>query len=161
MYHKALLSGLAFLALLMPTVAAHSGNSRSKSACLIKLAEPREGQQVGQSVTVKGTATIPAGGHLWVFARRENFEDQDVWWPQAEGRIDPKTGEWKVSASIGGRQDIGWSFDIAVAVFEEDDNLELKSHVREAMKTGNWLPIEMPDSICTPRLLKVKKNSHN
>lgn len=161
MNRKALLSGLAFLSLLISSLAAYGGDSRSRPACLIQLAEPREGQQVGQSVTVKGKATLPAGGHLWVFARRENFGDQDVWWPQAEGRIDPGTGEWKVSASIGEQRDIGWSFDIAVAVFEEDDNLELKSYIREAMKTGSWLPIEMPSSICPPRLLKVKKSSHN
>lgn len=129
--------------------------------CLIKITEPREGQQVGRGITVKGTATIPAGHHLWVLARRENFADQDVWWPQAEGRIDPKTGEWKASASLGESRDIGWGFDLAVAVFKEDENLELKNHVREAMKTGNWLPIEMPESACPPEFRKVKKNSHN
>jgi hypothetical protein len=161
MSRKALLFALSFLTLVLSALAVHGGSSGPRPACLIKLAEPHGGQQVGQSVTVKGTATIPAGGHLWVFARRENFEDQDVWWPQAEGRVDPKSGEWKVSATLGEPRDIGWSFDIAVAVFKEDDNLELKDHVREAMKTGSWLPIEMPASICPPRFLKVKKNSHN
>jgi hypothetical protein len=161
MNRKALLLALPFLTLLLPALPAQGTKSRPTPACLIKVAEPRDGQQAGQSVTVRGTATLPAGGHLWVFARREDFGDQDVWWPQAEGRIDSKTGEWRVSATIGMLRDIGWSFDIAVAVFEESNNLELKSYVREAMKTGNWMPIEMPESICPPRLLKVKKTSHN
>jgi len=161
MDRKTLLLGLSCLTLLFMAMAPHGAGSGPAPACLIKLAEPHDGQQVGRSVTVKGTATLPAGGHLWVFARRENFQDQDVWWPQAEGRVDPTTGEWKVSTSIGEPRDIGWSFDIAVAVFKEAENLELKNQVREAMKSGNWLPIEMPASICPPQFLKVKKNSHN
>jgi hypothetical protein len=158
---KTRLFGLSCLSFFLTAMAAYGAASGATPTCLIKLAEPRNGQQVGRSVTVKGTATIPAGDHLWVFARRENFQDQDVWWPQAEGRIDPGTGEWKVSTSIGEPHDIGWTFDIAVAVFKEDENLALKNQVREAMKTGNWLPIEMPASVCPPQFLKVKKNSHN
>ncbi len=128
------------------------------SGCMVKVTEPRAGQQLGAVFTVKGTAVIPDGHHLWVFARRVDFEP--FWTPQAEGRINSETGSWKVSAHFGTANDISWDFDVAIAVFSEKEHLVLRDYRNRAMKSGHWTEIEMPKAACTPTLLTVIKTSH-
>lgn len=126
----------------------------------VKLTDPaRDGIEVKTGMTVKGTAAIPAGYHVWVLARRADFEG--VWWPQGEGKIDPPTREWKVAVTFGGVQDIGWDFDVSVIVVKEDDHIVLQNYRKEAMKSGNWKPIEAPSSATPPQIRKVKKVGHS
>jgi hypothetical protein len=135
--------------------------ARSSAAdCLIQVSEPHPGQGVGRGVVVEGTATLPPNYHLWVFARHESFRPSG-WWPQNESRVDPDTGKWKVYATIGGPQDIGDDFDVAVAAFASKPHLELQSYLKDARKTGQYPPIEMPAAACPPSVLIVKKTSHD
>lgn len=135
-------------------------NWAQKDEFTVKIIEPaRDGIEVRRGMTVKGTASIPGGYHLWVLARRSDFEG--VWWPQGEGKIDPTTQEWKVSVTFGESQDIGWDFDIAVIVVREDAHIVLQNYRIEAMKADKWKPIEVPSSTSPPQIRKVKKVSHN
>jgi hypothetical protein len=131
-----------------------------KDSCLVTLNDPaRDGVEVKKGMTVKGYANIPSGYHLWVLVRRIDFED--VWWPQNEGKIDPKTHEWKVFVTFGQSEDIGWDFCIAALVIKEDDHIKLKDYRKKAMKDGDFRPIEAPSSLCPPQIRMVKKNGHN
>jgi hypothetical protein len=122
----------------------------------VQITDPsRDGVEIHKTRLVKGIASIPSGSHLWVFARRADFEG--VWWPQGEGKVNPSNNEWQVSVTFGTAEDIGWDFDIAVAVVSENSHSILKDYRIKAMKTGEWRPIEMPQVLTAPVLRKVKK----
>jgi hypothetical protein len=143
-------------ALLSPVAAAQTGSNQ------VKITDPpREGFKVRKGMTVKGTASIPSGHYLWVLTHRIDFED--FWWPQGEGKIDPKTGEWKVGVTFGGSQDVGWDFEIAVIVVNKEEHTKLSDYRRERMKTNDWTPEEMPSTAAgfPPVIMKVNKESHN
>lgn len=127
--------------------------------CVLQVREPRSGQEVASGVSVEGIASLPPGQHLWVFARRVNFKP--LWWPQGEALVDPNSGKWKVFATIGAPQDVGWDFDVAVAVFATEEHLQLQNGLTKAMETGNFRPIRMPEAVCPPIMLGVKKTSHD
>lgn len=116
----------------------------------------RDNTEVGGILKVEGTATLPTGHHLWVFARRVDFEP--MWWPQNRGIVDPEDGTWKVEATIGEpKKDAGRFFDIAVAVFGEEAHSKLVAYRNESMQTGIWRPMPMPEAAAPPKLFKVKK----
>lgn len=130
---------------------------------IVNIAAPNDGTNVGRETIVKGTALIPSGHHLWVLARRNDFEP--LWWPQREAKIEiPKpgarTGEWKATAVFGGPQDIGWEFDIGVITVNEEGHAILMEYWKKAMKSGDWKPIEIPNVSSPPQILKVKKVRH-
>jgi hypothetical protein len=125
----------------------------------VQILDPaRAGTEVRRTYIIRGIASIPSGTHLWVLSRREDFEG--VWWPQGEGRADPTSGEWKVSVTFGVQDDIGWNFDIAVIVVPEQNHIILRDYRTNAMKTNDWRPIELPQVVAPPVLLKVKKVGH-
>jgi len=115
------------------------------------------GAEAGRTLVVEGTARLPTGCHLWVFARRTDFEP--MWWPQHRVVVDPETGKWSVEITLGEPRDVGRFFDVAVGVFGEEAHLKLSAYYVNAMKTGDWLPIEMPEVAAPPRLFRVKKVS--
>ena len=126
----------------------------------VQISDPtRDGIEVKKGMTVKGTANIPSGYHVWILVRRIDFEG--FWWPQNEGKIDPRSHDWKVFVTIGQEQDIGWEFDIIAIVVNEKDHIELKNYRKKAMLTGDWRPIESPSSLCSPQVRTVKKVSHD
>ncbi|WP_020586083.1 hypothetical protein [Desulfobacter curvatus] len=127
--------------------------------CDIKITSPsRDGIEVGKNMNIEGTASIASGNFLWVLVHRNDFEG--VWWPQNSGKIDPKTKEWKVSVTFGQPEDISWDFEIAVVVVKENANIELTNYRKKAMTSGDWRPIEMPPTVCAPKIIKVKKVKH-
>jgi hypothetical protein len=117
-----------------------------------------EGVEVGQSKLVKGVASIPSGYHVWLLVRREDFTG--VWWPQAEGPVDPKTKEWKANVTFGKAEDVGWKFELAAIVVSDEEHIRLQDYRTKAMLSGDWKPIEMPPTLGAPKILKVKKTSH-
>jgi hypothetical protein len=126
---------------------------------VVKVTDPaRNGIEVRRSYKVTGTASIPSGSHLWALTRREDFEG--VWYPQNEGKVDPVSKTWKVSVTFGIQDDIGWDFDIAVIVVANSQHTILRNYRTKAMKTGDWRPIEMPEVLTAPMLLRVKKVGH-
>ncbi|HEX7181354.1 MAG TPA: hypothetical protein VF756_05885 [Thermoanaerobaculia bacterium] len=130
---------------------------QSVADCQIQVTEPTLGQEVAGRAKVEGTAKIPADHHLWVFARHESFRELDVWWPQREGSVAPDTGKWKVSATLGGPQDLGDEFDVAVAVVAEQQDMRIREWFRVSMRAKDYQPIEMPAAVCVSPVLKVKK----
>jgi len=122
------------------------------------LAPGRDGTEVRKSFIVKGSASIPSGTHLWVLTRREDFEG--LWWPQGEGKVDPTSGEWKVSATFGTQDDVGWNFEITVILVDDQSHIILRNYRNTAMKTGDWRPIELPKVAAPPVLRTVKKVGH-
>jgi hypothetical protein len=133
-------------------------NAQEKETCIISITEPRNNVTVGRETTVKGKAEIPRGNYLWVLARRSDFKP--LWWPQREAEIDPRTKKWSATSVFGGAQDIGWNFDIGVISVDKKGHTFLKDYWIKAMRTGNWKPIEMPQTSCPPTTIKVKKVKH-
>lgn len=120
-----------------------------------EITSPRNGANAERLLNVEGVSNLPEGYHLWVFVRRVDFEP--FWWPQNEGKVDAESGKWKVQVSVGASQDIGWEFEIAVAVFEGNAHVKLREYRRDAMVTGDWRPIEMPETDMPPQILRVVK----
>lgn len=117
----------------------------------------RQGAEIGRVVVVEGTASLPAGYYLWVFARRADFEP--MWWPQGPGIVDPTTGKWRGQATLGEPEDLGWPFDISVAIVGEDEHIKLLAYRSKSMRTGVWRPIDMPEAAAAPKHLRVKRVS--
>ncbi|MBE9580643.1 MAG: hypothetical protein IMF18_03385 [Proteobacteria bacterium] len=125
---------------------------------VVTVTHPQNGNEVGTELTVKGTASIPLGNYLWVLARRVDFEP--LWWPQREAKIDPKTHKWSATATFGLPRDINWDFDIGVITVDANGHQELMDYWIEAMKTGDWRPIQIPATTSPPRIIRVKKVRH-
>ena len=154
-YRLRVLAGMLFIVALMPV---HL-YAQEEENFEVTIEEPRDGLEVGLIVTVKGTATIPSGTHIWVLARRVDFDG--FWWPQGEGRINPTTQKWRATATLGEPQDVGWDFDIAVIVVDEENHIKLGDYRRNAMRTGDWRPIEAPPTVTPPLIRTLTKVSHN
>ncbi len=144
----------------VPLLAFASGSvSAQQNKPRVDVTDPEEdGFEVYRTMTVKGVADIPSGHFLWVLARRVDFDG--LWWPQSEGKIDPGDNTWKVAVNFGGAQDIGWEFDVATIVVAEREHILLKNYRKEAMKTGDFRPIEMPRVGAAPVYRVVKKIGH-
>lgn len=126
--------------------------------CDIVITEPQDNAAVGREIIVKGKANIPRGSYLWVLARRNDFKP--LWWPQREAEIDPRTKKWSATAVFGVAQDVGWTFDIGVIAVDKSGHSFLKNYWLKAMRTGDWRPIEIPETQCPPKIIKVKKTNH-
>ncbi len=119
---------------------------------------PRDGTPVGKGMAVTGKATVPNGYHLWILTRRIDFDG--VWWPQGEAKIDPVTREWRVGVTFGQEEDIKWDFQLAAMVFNEEGHIILDEYRKKALKSGDWKPIEIPETAAPPQIIKVKKINH-
>jgi hypothetical protein len=151
--------GLAMLLLTVTICAPAQPHAQTQQFAVMITDPERDGLEVRKGMTVKGTASIPSGYHLWVLARRSDFDG--VWWPQGEGKIDPTTKEWKASVTFGEAQDIGWDFEIAAIVVDQEGHIKLREYRTKAMKENVWNPIEVPLSAATPKIRTVKKIAHN
>ena len=148
---------LSSTALVLATLSYHGVvHAEEPSELVFTVTTPlRDGAPVGKEMLVEGTAQLPVGHHLWVFARRDDFEP--LWWPQGEGKV--VNDKWRVLVHFGGAQDINYPFDLAVAAFTEDAHLKLETYRRKAMKTGDSRPIDMPEAEA-PQIFHVLKVSH-
>lgn len=134
-------------------------DAAAADGCVIT--EPKKGEPVGQEVQVTGTAKIVPGEHAWLVARRVDFAPR--WWPQGpELAVDAKTGEWSGNVVLGGPQDDGWKFDIAVVIVNNKGNAMLDAYRDKAMDTGDWRPIKIQETAagnytCQLTVLKKKR----
>ncbi len=148
---------LAFL-----VVVSFTSSARAQREVEISWQDPADSTpspRVSCQIDVFGTATIPDGNHLWVLAHRVDFDD--VWVPQSEARIDPKTHQYKARVQLGERRDIGQDFEVALITVNETEHIGLRNYRREAMKSGDWKPVDMPPTTSPPLVRKVTKVSHN
>jgi hypothetical protein len=108
--------------------------SRSKRGCPVEILSPRSGAIVADAGMVEGSALLPADSHLWVLARRKDF---DGWWPQGGGAVAVDQGRWSVPVRYGEPHDAGYDFEIAAVV------VGLATH---ELWTGLHPPVRLPSS---------------
>ena len=102
---------------------------------------PMEAGTVGRDVPVFGSAKLGNDQFLWVLARDKRFGT--LWWPQSEVQV-PSSGKWSSTVVLGEPRDVGNKFDVGVAVFDRAGHEEMKKYWTNAMKTGEWRPIQIP-----------------
>lgn len=148
------INALSALWLAASSLYAEGGSAK----CEVRITEPQDGREVGGNITIRGTATIPPGLHLWTFARRVSpYRTLNVWWPQGEGTVDPATGKWEMPAALGIPEDVGFEFDVTAAVFSNAQHIRLINDFKKAMKTSNFQSDDMPPVVCAAARVTVKK----
>jgi len=124
----------------------------------VTITKPKNGDKVGGSVTVKGTFTRKDRSRVWVLLHpKVGFLGQ--WWPQNKTTIHPD-GTWEALAYVGGRQDVGMEFEIAVAAFGVEENRWIEEYHKKAAKDGSSRPIDFPKTTSNICIATVRKTSH-
>ena len=141
--------------IVLSEISSEAATGGSAASCVFQVTGPYPEQEVAAAVSVEGIALLEPGHHLWVFARRADFGP--LWWPQGEGVPDPSSGSWKVLATIGVPQDVGRDFDLAVAVFAGEEHARLRDWLAKGAASGNFPPLEMPATVCSPELRTLRK----
>ena len=139
---------LIALGLAAPLLSVESGSPK----CEVRITEPKDGQEVGGSITVRGTATISPGLRLWIFARRVSpYRTVNKWWPQGEATVDPATGKWEMpGATIGNEKDVNFEFDVTAAAFNQAQHNTLLNVFEKP-------PAVMPPAVCIAARVTVNK----
>lgn len=120
----------------------------------VTITSPKEGNNVGNRIVVKGTYEIHDGSQIWVLAHLKLLANQ--WWPQPKPIVDGN-GNWQALAYIGAPQDIGFDFEIVAATFDDEAQAEILRYHDHGNKTGQWLPISFPRATSNKAVVTVKK----
>lgn len=131
-------------------------DATAQTVCTIM--QPTAGQLVGREIQASGTARVMEGQHAWLVARRSDFYPH--WWLQRKLQVSERTPDWKSVAVLGGPQDIGWDFDIAVVIVAADGNRRLQEHWEKAVETSDFKPIAIRETVAAPCTVTVRKNKH-
>ncbi len=123
------------------------------------LEPPEDGQEVGITMLVKGTAVLPKDTFLWVLAHRVQ-DHKNAWWPQGEVEVDPKNSTWTKQVKFGEEHDIGYQFEIAVIALAKEEHEKLSRYWFMVKRTGRSHPIKMPPTTSPPTIRNVQKVSH-
>lgn len=118
------------------------------------ITSPKEGDNVGNRIVVKGTSEIHDGSQIWVLAHLKLLANQ--WWPQPKPIVDGN-GNWQALAYIGAPQDIGFDFEIVAATFDDEAQAEILRYHAHGNETGQWLPISFPRATSNKAVVTVKK----
>ena len=152
------LSSLVPVCALFLFAATAQAQTVSATACTVNITSIKEGDQVGASATIKGTATHPVDGYLWIMARKTSMGNQ--WWPQAGGAVETgqRNGDWEAEVFFGRSSDVGSNFDVAAVVVNRQTSTELTKWFSTA-KELDYPPIRFPDAIsgCPVVLVRVTK----
>jgi hypothetical protein len=134
------------------------GQMASNGPCSIEIISLKEGDKVGRSVTVRGKATIPTDGYLWLLSKKSSLGNQ--WWPQPGGPIETRKGEWEAEVFFGRPEDIDSNFDVAAVVVSRQTSAELTKWFSTAQKL-DYPPVAFPNtnSSCSVVTVKVVKVS--
>ena len=116
-------------------------NPSAASDIQLSIISPASGNRVTISGQVSGTASIPAGAHLWVLIHRK---DVTGWWPQGGGPAEIAANKWTVAAAYGDPADAGQPFEIAAAVVSHAVNDLWLQWVRSVKETGLCPPVALP-----------------
>lgn len=95
----------------------------------VTITYPAEGNNVPQNITAQGTAShIPAGKELWLLVRAPGING---FFPQANDAtnpspitVDPATGTWSVTATLGTSVDSGKTFVLFPALVDQNSKAE-------------------------------------
>lgn len=132
------------------------GEIASNQGCSIEITSLKAGDKVGRSVTVRGKASLPAEGNLWLLSRKRSMGNQ--WWPQA-GPVEITDGEWEAEVFFGRPEDIGSNFDVAAVVVSSQTSATFIKWFSTA-KALDYPPVPFPDShspcsVVTVKVVKV------
>jgi predicted O-methyltransferase YrrM len=105
-----------------------------KRGCPVNILAPPSRAIVTGAGTVEGSAKPPDDSHLWVLARRKDF---DGWWPQGSGAVTVNQGRWSVPVKYGEPHDAGYDFEIAAIVVGPSTH---------ELWTGLRPPVRLPSS---------------
>lgn len=125
--------------------------------CNVTITSPADSSNTGKTVTVKGIASIPIGTHVWSVARRSDFKP--LWYPQRQVEINGATNEWETTVNLGEPKDIGKKFHIGIITVNATGHKILMDYWLKAMQTGNWYPIQIPETTSPPKIITVIKTS--
>ena len=133
--------------------------AQEKLACKVEITSPQKGDSVGRQGRIRGTAIVPPGMFVWVFAHREGLAK---WWPQSGGaaRVKGKNGEWVVLATYGDEKDpSGASFEIKALLLDQKSHDEIVRYVQKSEKENYYPGMELPspDTGCESEEIIVKK----
>ena len=117
------------------------GAARGHKQCSVEISSPGRSQPVGHASSVCGRATVCAGAHLWVLARRK---DVNGWWPQGEGPVAVIDGRWSVQATYGGPEDAGFPFELAAVIVSQPVHESWLKWVTDVRHTGVFPPVQLP-----------------
>jgi len=145
----------ALVALTLLPAASPAPAQEAAAPCGIAIDSPRNGQPAPRTIDVRGTATLPPGGHLWLFARRVDYDPE--WWLQGEAKVDTNH-QWHRFVTLGEGRDSGFEFNLTAAVFSTAEHDQLKRISISEMESGQFLPHEMPRVACPGPTLTVRRN---
>jgi hypothetical protein len=124
--------------------------AQETTRCSIEISTPKKGDKVAVKTQIAGSATVPAGMHLWVFARKSG---QSNWWPQGGGRTEvASSGRWVSDGTFGDEndaaKDAGAPFQVTAVIVDAATEARLTSYVEMTEKTlkypGTRLPAAPP-----------------
>lgn len=103
---------------------------------------PKDGEHVEQSIIVRGRASgVPQGHHLWLFVHPVGSAG---WWPQGSEFFPPS---WIVQATVGGAQDVGKTFEIAIVLADEGAHSSINQYLKTAIATGDFPETPLPSGV--------------
>ncbi len=114
---------------------------RKKPEYPVSIDAPQANSVVGPSAVVCGTAALPAGCRLWLFARRA---DAGGWWPQGGGPADFTGDRWRQECKFGEAIDAGFAFEIAAVVVDQQGHMRLLRRIAERERSGADGPMSLP-----------------
>jgi hypothetical protein len=142
------------LGMLVLFAANTQAQSTGVTPCEAKITSLKQGDKVGPSATVRGTANVPLDGYLWLFARKTSMGNQ--WWPQAGGAVNPDdtTSEWEAEVFFGIPADIQSNFDVVAVVVNQQTDRDLTKWFSTAHQTRQ--PVRFPDAISGCPIVRVR-----
>jgi hypothetical protein len=130
--------------------------AQTPGTCKAEISSPQQGDGVGTAGDVNGSATVPPGMFLWVFAHRNGLAK---WWPQSGGPARVKDGKWVVHATYGDEKDAGANFVITAVVVSQKENDEIAKYVNESEAKNQYPGITLPaaSSGCASKDVIIKR----
>jgi hypothetical protein len=150
MFSNGTVSSLAFCCALS-AISTNPTFAQETSRCSVEITTPKKGDKVAVKAQIAGSATVPAGMHLWVFARKSG---QSNWWPQGGGRTEvTSSGKWVSDGTFGDESDVakdaGAPFQITAVIVDSAADAKLISYIETTEKTlrypGTRLPAAPPN----------------
>jgi hypothetical protein len=149
------LSMVVFPVLLCATaLMAQTGNT-----CSVGIDSPQQGDSVSVSGDISGTAKVPPGMFLWVFAHRKGL---NAWWPQSGGAAEVVQGKWTVNATYGDDKDRGANFVVKAVVVDQKGNTDLQNYVKRTETNGTYPGTQIPGpsgGSCSSTEIIIKRQS--
>lgn len=121
--------------------------------CTVEIASPAPGDWVEIEAVASGTAVVPEGAHLWLFARpRENGR----WWPQS--RVDITSGVWREPVRFGIPEQTGVEFYLTAAMVRDRVDARLGAWADRFVE-GESRPMAFPEVVdgCPVEIVAVRR----